>query len=316
VRTPVAVVARPAQAGVTVKRRSRRFATDQLLGIMLVAPACIVVLVVLLYPVVYNIGVSFQSWSWNAPLEQRGIWVGLGNYARLLDTPGFKDAWLNTTRFVLLSVILEYAVGLAMALVMDARIAGRALVRTSFLVPMMLAPVVVGIQWRWLLSGSFGVVNFALSRVGFNPPSWLSDPTYSMYMVIAADVWEHAPFIALILLAALQSIPADIYDAARVDGASAVQVFRDVTFPLIGGASLIAVVIRFGDLLKSFDLIYSMTGGGPAGTTQVASVYTFNLGFSQGELGQAAAVANVVALIALVAGAVMVARIKTHAGVL
>lgn len=308
-------VVRPARAGPAGHGR-RWWATDQWLGILLVAPACLVVCAVLLYPVVYNVWVSLLSWSWHAPPEERGAWVGLGNYARLLDAPGFQDAWVNTARFVLVSIVLEYAAGLGMALVMGARIVGRGVVRTSFLVPMMLAPVVVGIQWRWLLSGNFGVVHYALTRVGVNAPSWLSDPDYAMYMVILADVWQHAPFIALILLAALQSIPADIYEAARVDGASGFQLFRTITFPLIGAASLIAVVIRFGDLLKSFDLIYAMTGGGPAQTTQVASLYTFFLGFSQGELGQAAAVANIVAVVALVAGVVMVARIRTHAGVI
>ena len=288
------------------------FTAAQLTGIALVAPALIVVFGVLVYPVLYNVIISIQAQSWVAPPEERGAWVGLANYSKLLGSNLFGDAWLTTGRFVLVAIAVQYLLGLGMALVMSSGMRGVSFVRTAFLTPMMLAPVVVGIEWRWLLSGNFGVVRYALRAVGFDPPIWLSDPTWALYALVVADAWQHAPFIALILLATLQSIPLEIYEAARVDGASGLRMFRSITFPLITSASLIAVLIRFGDLLKAFDLVYVMTAGGPGKTTEVVSLYTFWLGFSQGELGQAAAAANIVALVAMAAGGVLVVLIRTH----
>jgi ABC-type sugar transport system permease subunit len=171
---------------------------------------------------------------------------------------------------------------------------------------------VVGIQWRWVLSGNFGVVYYALGSLGLNVPTFLSDPNWAMPAVILADTWQNAPFVALILLAALQSIPIDVYEAARVDGAVGLRLFRSITLPLIASASLLAVLIRFGDLIRSFDLIFLMTAGGPSRGTQVVSLYTYYLAFSQGELGQAAAVANLVAIVSLIAGWVLVRLVRTQ----
>jgi multiple sugar transport system permease protein len=273
------------------------------------------VLGVLLYPVLYNLVVSTEAWSWFAPAEQRGVFVGLANYIRLLGSAAFQGAWLVTAGFVLLSLVLEYLLGLGMALVMSSRLKGRGIVRTAFLVPMMLAPAVVGVQWHWLLNSDFGVVYYALASIGLDPPSWLSDPSWALYAVVVADTWQHAPFIGLIVLAALQSIPGELYEAARVDGATGLRLFGSITLPLIAPASIIAVLIRLGDLLKTFDLIYVMTGGGPGQATQVASVFTYYLGFSQGELGQAASVANLVALVGLVAGGLLVWLVRSHSRV-
>lgn len=296
-------------------RRSGRLTRDQLAGIGFVTPALVVVLGVLLYPVLYNLVISTQAWSWFAPPSQRGVFLGLANYTKLLSSAAFQAAWVTTAWFVISSIVLQYLLGLGMALIMNSRFRGRGIVRTAFLIPMLLAPAVVAVQWRWLLNSNFGVIYYAAQRLGLNPPSWLADPTWALWAVVVADAWQHAPFIALIVLAALQSIPTEIHEAARVDGASGLYLFRTITFPLIASASFIAILIRFGDLLKTFDLVYVMTGGGPGQATQVASLYTFFLGFSQGELGQAATVANIVAVVALVAGGLLVSIVRTHSRV-
>ncbi len=139
---------------------------------------------------------------------------------------------------------------------------------------MMLAPLVVGIQWKWMLSGNFGVVQYMLRSIGLNAPNWLSSPTFALYALVAADAWQHVPFIALILLAALQSIPPEIYESAQIDGASQSQRLRFITFPLIVPASLLAVLLRGTDAFKMFDLAYVMTGGGPARVTEVLALHT------------------------------------------
>jgi multiple sugar transport system permease protein len=285
---------------------------DQLVGLGFVAPAVIVVIGVLLYPTTYNIVVSLQSWSWFSPPAQRGVWNGFANYAHVFASPTFSQDAVVTVRFVVLAVGLEYVLGFGLALIMSANIRGRGFFRTLFLLPMMIAPVVVGIQWHWLLSGDIGIVNNALQDFGLNPPVWLSSPTWAPYAVIAAYAWQNIPFTALILLAALQSIPTEIYEAARVDGASSLQQFWRITLPLLTTASVLAIVIRLGDALKVFDLIFLMTGGGPARATEVLSLYTYWVGFSEGDLGQAAAAANIVALLSLVSSGVLIFLVRSR----
>ncbi len=289
-----------------------RVTADQLIGLALVAPGLLMVVGILLYPVLYNLVISTQSWSFHVPLEQRSASVGLANYATLFSSSLFWSAWRVTGWFVLIAVLVEYLLGLALALIMNSKVPGRGLVRTAFLIPMLLAPIVVGIQWRWMLSGNFGVIYYALHSVGLDVPSWLSDPNWAVYAVIAADTWQNAPFVALILLAALQSIPPEIYEAARVDGATGLYLFRSITLPLIASASVMAVLIRLGDLLRSFDLIFLMTNGGPSRSTEVISLHTYYLAFSQGELGQAAAAANVIAVASLIAGGLLVSLVRTQ----
>jgi multiple sugar transport system permease protein len=279
----------------------------------LVAPGLLVVAGVLLYPVLYNLVISTQAWSFHVPPDERSVSVGLSNYGKLFSSGLFWEAWRVSGVFVVIATIVEYLVGLGLALVMNSKMRGRGFVRTAFLIPMLLAPIVVGIQWRWVLSGNFGVVYYVLQSFGLNVPAWLSDPTWALPAVILADTWQNAPFVALILLAALQSIPPEVYEAARVDGAVGVHLFRSITLPLIASASLLAVLIRFGDLIRSFDLIFLMTAGGPSRTTQVVSLYTYYLAFSQGELGQAAALANLVAVVSLVAGLVLVRLVRAQA---
>lgn len=305
-------VGRTEVAATTRAAPGRRIITDQLIGAALVAPGLLVVVGVLLYPVLYNLVISTQVWSFHVPADERSVSVGLGNYAKLFNSSLFWNAWRVSGWFVLIAAIAEYLLGLGLALIMNSKMRGRGLVRTAFLIPMMLAPIVVGIQWRWVLSGNFGVIYYALHSVGLNVPSWLSDPNWAVYAVIAADAWQNAPFVALILLAALQSIPPEIYEAARMDGAAGLYLFRSVTLPLIASASVIAVLIRFGDLLRSFDLIFLMTSGGPSRSTEVVSLYTYYLAFSQGELGQAAAAANLLAVGSLIAGWLLVSLVRTQ----
>jgi multiple sugar transport system permease protein len=309
---PARVALTMGSTGVRSALPRRRISTDQMIGLALVSPGLLIVAGVLLYPVLYNLVISTQAWSFHVPPDERSVSVGLSNYAKLFSSGLFWDAWRVTGGFVVIAAIAEYLVGLGLALVMNSKMRGRGFVRTAFLIPMLLAPIVVGIQWRWVLSGNFGVVYYALGSLGLNVPTFLSDPNWAMPAVILADTWQNAPFVALILLAALQSIPIDVYEAARVDGAVGLRLFRSITLPLIASASLLAVLIRFGDLIRSFDLIFLMTAGGPSRGTQVVSLYTYYLAFSQGELGQAAAVANLVAIVSLIAGWVLVRLVRTQ----
>lgn len=285
-------------------------------GYAFILPALLVVCAVLIYPILFNFNVSLRDWRWFSPPSERGAWIWFENYADTFSSAIFWESLTVTARFVFLVIVLEYLLGLGLALLLNTQFRARGVFRTAFLLPMMLAPLVVGIQWKWMLSGNFGVVQYMLRSIGLNVPNWLSSPTFALYAVIVADAWQHVPFIALILLAALQSISGEIYESAQIDGASYAQRFRYITMPLIIPASLLAILLRGTDAFKMFDLAYVMTGGGPARVTEVLALHTYRLAFSEGEFGRAAAIAVFMMLIAVIAGGLLVRMVRTEAQVL
>jgi len=217
--------------------------------------------------------------------------IGLGNYRDLAADPNWWRAVLNTLGFTLISVTIETLLGLVIALTLDAHLPGRGLVRAAVLIPWAIPTVVSARMWGWMLNDLYGVVNAVLLGLGLiaKPWAWLADPVLSMISVIAVDVWKGTPFMALLSLAALQVLPREIYEAARVDGVHPVRVFFQVTLPLIRPALLVAVVFRSLDAMRVFDVIYVLTGDNPS--TASMSVYARQqlIDFQQGGMGSAAA---------------------------
>ena len=217
--------------------------------------------------------------------------IGLGNYRDLAADPNWWRAVLNTLGFTLISVTIETLLGLVIALTLDAHLPGRGLVRAAVLIPWAIPTVVSARMWGWMLNDLYGVVNAVLLGLGLiaKPWAWLADPVLSMISVIAVDVWKGTPFMALLSLAALQVLPREIYEAARVDGVHPVRVFFEVTLPLIRPALLVAVVFRSLDAMRVFDVIYVLTGDNPS--TASMSVYARQqlIDFQQGGMGSAAA---------------------------
>jgi multiple sugar transport system permease protein len=301
----------------TVARRlakklpNRRF-LDTLTGLLFVLPALAIVVIVLIYPVAFNFNLATRSWSWFSLPEERGAFVGLGNFQHILESPRFTNALKVTSVFMVLAIGVEYFLGLGIALVLQSEFKGRRVFRTLFMLPMMIAPVVVAIQWRYLLSGNFGVINYLIGRLGLIPPSWLSQPGLALWAVVFVDAWTYVPFIVVVLLAGLQTIPVEMYDAAKVDGASTWHQIRFITLPLLKPASALALLVRATDVFRTFDLIYILTGGGPAYSTEVLGLYAYRVAFSEGELGRAAALAVIIAIIGMVIGAALINVIKTE----
>ena len=193
--------------------------------------------------------------------------------------------------FVVGAVALELALGLGIALFLNQRLPGRRFLRAVALLPLMLTPVVLGITFRILFNYSYGIVNYALDRVGVDPVVWLAATPWAMIAVITTDVWNQTPFVTLLLLAGLQSIPEEYYEAARVDGAGAVLRFLHVTLPLLAPVVFVAVFWRFVATFRVFDIVFVMTGGGPAESTETLSILVNKLAFSYGQLGYSATVA-------------------------
>lgn len=244
-------------------------------GLLLVTPAILILGVVFAYPILRAFWLSVFTQNLGTQLEP--IFSGLNNYQRLLGDGRFWQTMSNTTVFTLVSITLELWVGMTIALVLNQSFRCRGFVRTAALIPWALPTAVMGLAWAWIFNDQFGVVNDILTRLHLidTKITWLGDPVRAMLAMIFADVWKTTPFIAIILLAGLQSISSDLYEAHAIDGATPFQSFRQITLPLLTPQIVIALLFRFAQAFGIFDLVQVMTGGGPAGATETVSIYIY-----------------------------------------
>jgi multiple sugar transport system permease protein len=265
----------------TAKARSNRvpqrslLEQDQRTGWWLIAPALLLLLLVYAYPIGRSFWLSLFTQNLGTGLQP--LFSGLSNYQRMAGDGRFWESIGNTAVFTLLSVLLELVLGLAIALVLNQSFRGRGVVRTIALLPWALPTALIATTWTWIFNDQFGVWNDILLRLGLikTGVNWLGDPNWALWTVIAADVWKTTPFIAILLLAGLQAIPQDLYEAHALDGASPWQSFYWITLPLLLPQILIASLFRFAQAFGIFDLIQVMTGGGPGGATETVSIYIY-----------------------------------------
>lgn len=267
--------------------------SDRTLAYLLIAPALAVLLALTIYPLFYSIKISLQTESAN------GVRWTLQNFARLAGDGFFLSALAHTFIYAVTALTIEFLLGLALALLLSTQLRGRSVFRALLLVPMMLPAVVVGVVWRLMLNPNFGAVNGTVKSFGVNTEAltWTASPKLAMASVIMADVWQWTPFMFLILLAGLQAIPQEPYEAALIDGSSAWQTFRHVTLPLLKPAILIALLLRTMDLLRVFDQIFILTEGGPGFATETVSLYIYRTAFRFSNFGYAAAMSFVLLII-------------------
>ncbi|MCC6314314.1 MAG: sugar ABC transporter permease [Thermomicrobiales bacterium] len=260
------------------------------------SPAIVVLLLLSIFPFIYSFWLSFHQWNLS---DRTAGWtfVGFGNYVRILTgDPYFWSAARVTLAFLLVTITLEFLLGLGIATVVSQESRALGAIQTIVVLPMMITPVVVGLIWRFMYNPDHGIINYVLGKVGIAGPAWLGDARTGFWAVVVADVWEWTPFMALILLAAMQSLPREPLEAAVVDGASRWQAYRSIVLPLLRPAIGVALLLRGIDAFKTFDLIYVLTQGGPGTSTQVLSLYTYKWGFKFFELGYAAALAYLMVL--------------------
>jgi len=250
---------------------------DSVLGYLLVLPALILVFIIFFYPTIFNLYIATHEWSWSTPLDAPKPYIGIQNITNILRTPRFYNSLKVSLSLVVFAIAAEYLLGLALALLLNQKFLGRGVFRAVFILPMMIAPIVIGIQWRYLLSGNFGVINYLIIQLGTEPPLWLSNPRWGIPVLVAVDTWTYLPFVALILLAGLQQIPLDLYDAAKVDGAGAVARFRYITMPFLKPATILVLLIRGTDAFRAFDVVYVLTGGGPDRSTEVLGILLYHV---------------------------------------
>ncbi|RIQ24359.1 sugar ABC transporter permease [Jiangella rhizosphaerae] len=245
---------------------------------------------------VSSLWVSLHDWNLITPME----FVGLANYRELLSDGDTWAAFGHTLGYIAGYLPLVYVLGLAAALALNTALRGRNVFRAAYFLPVVTSWVVVALLWRWLLSPANGLVNHLLGLVGIDGPGWWTDPAWAMPSVILASAWKDLGFVMIILLAGLQSVPGELYDAARVDGTSAWQRFRYVTLPLLSPSTFFVVVISLINGFQVFDQVYVMTGGGPAGATEVVVQQIYDLTFRYGRAGDASALSWLLFVVVLV----------------
>ncbi len=266
---------------------------------LFLAPAGIILLFALLYPIGYLTMASFFDWRMGTPFAD-AVFYGFKNYAWILNDPNFHESFMVTITFASTVVVLEMVIGVGLALMLERPIRGMSVFRTIFILPMMIAPIVVGLVWRYMYNPQFGIFNKTLKKWGFEPIPWLSSPDWALPSVIIADIWQWTPFIFILSLAALQSLPRSSLEAARIDGASEWQQIIYIKIPLMMPVLVVAALLRMIDAFKVLEVIFIMTNGGPGLSTEIMSLQIYKTAFVSWELGRAAALSNILLVIVLV----------------
>ncbi len=272
-----------------------------------VAPTLLFLIAIDVFPLVYDLVLSFRDASLSGAKWE---WAGGANYARVFSDPKYAAALRTTAFFVLAAVSIELVLGFVLALALRPAFAGKGLVTTVLLIPMMLSPAVMGLYWNLLLNGDYGILNQTLHAIGLPQPQWLTDDDLKMVSVLLIDTWMWTPFMMLIALAGLNAIPAYIYEAAEVDRASAWTVFTRITLPMCSPLLGLAVLFRATDALKQFDLVMAITGPTDS-TTQTVSALLYDQVFRSRRVGLGSAYACVILVVVIALATVFVRYVQS-----
>jgi multiple sugar transport system permease protein len=275
---------------------------------LLVAPAVLLILALSVYPLLFSVWVLFVNYDFQIPGH---AFVGLKNFRQVFADPVARWSLFLTITLSVTNVVIEFLLGLALALTMVKTFPGRGLVMSIIIVPLFISPVIVGQAWTLLLQRPFGPTNYLLGLlVGHEVAiGWLTESPWLYISLIIADVWQWTPFMFVILLAGLTSIPPNLYEAAEIDGVGSWQVFRRITVPFLGPMMTLAITFRLLDAIKLFDTIFIMTGGGPGTKTYTSSFYLYTVGFAQFHLSQATAGSWIFLVLTIIVVSVLVRKL-------
>lgn len=277
---------------------------------ILIAPTLIFFVGITIFPLVYNIVMSLCQWK----LGSSPRFIGLGNYEYAFTNKNFWRTMWNTVIITFFSVTLEYILGMILSYNINKLVHGKKLIRIMMLIPMMMAPVVIGFMWKQMFNELYGPLNFFLRILHLPTVTWISQKGYSLFSIILVDIWEWTPFVTIILLAGFQSIPIEPIESARVDGATEWQIFRDIIFKMLIPSSTVAIILRAIETFKIFDTIYIITAGGPGISSMSASMYAYQIGLRNFNVGKAAAMCVIMLAFVLIVSQIVqrihAARIK------
>jgi multiple sugar transport system permease protein len=293
-----AVTGAPLRLGVRISRFGHRHAR-----FIFPAPAILIVGVIIVYPILYTGWMSLQEWYASSLTPPK--FIAFANYQQILaGDPRFRDAFFRTIYFTIIAVSTETVLGVAMALLFNREFWGRGLVRTLSILPMMATPTAISLVFVMMYHPTLGVMNYLVTLTGLSPFTWTYSSKTALYAIALVDVWEWTPLIMLIALAGLAALPKEPYESALIDGATPFQCFWLITLPLLRPTLIVAILFRSIDALKTFDIIFVMTQGGPANSSETINILLFNQAFSYFNMGYASSMA--VALFAIVMGASLI----------
>lgn len=289
---------KPKRRGMLAQRQART-------AFRFLAPTFLIMACVALYPLGRTVYISFTDTSF---FEETSAWVGLDNYLYLFQDRQWLLALWNTSYFAVISVFLQLALGIGFALILNANFPGRRFARAVNLIPLVIALTVASQLWKWMYHDVFGVVNDICARLGLidQNVAWLNNPATALWAIIIMSTWKFVPFVTILILAALQSIPAELYEAASIDGAGSLQKFRNVTLPMLKSSIMVVLVFRMLDALRVFDIIYVMTGNNDS--TITISMYARQQMIDFGLLGFGSA-ASVAIFAFILAGTMLYMRL-------
>jgi len=261
-------------------------------GLILIFPSIVYLFFLSIYPTIYTVFLSTKDYNLARP--HKAFTVGLGNFIRLLTDDLFLRSMLNTFFIAVISIILEMVLGYMIAEVFDKRLKGMEVLRTIYMLPMMVTPVVWGLVWVYIFNPNFGLANYLCDVIGLGFQPWLAEANTAIWSLVLINIWQWTPFTAVIFLAGLSSIPKDIYDAASVDGANWWKIIIKIKVPSLKYVAMVIILIRLMDNLRLFDLVYSTTQGGPGSATETMSFFIYRYGFKFFNIGYSSSAAIIV----------------------
>src|SRR3954447_15133456 len=287
------------KTGLSASRRPM-FGEQQRFVLLLITPAALLLTLFQVVPIVIGANASFRDWALYNPKK---TWIGFDHYVAVISDPAFLYVVLpNTFLFMVLSVAGALAAGLMLALLLNRPFRGQKPVQTILLVPLMVAPVIAAIMIRWIFNDQFGIVNVVLEAIGLEGQPWLVQRWSAFAIIVLTDIWLWTPWFTLLLLAGLQSLAKEPFEAAAIDGTSTWRVFRYLTLPMLRPVIVVCIVIRTIDAFRTFDIVWTLTGGGPARQTELFSVYAYENAFIFLNFGMGSAAALIGAGIILIVG--------------
>lgn len=286
-------------------------ARDNLIGYGLIAPTMILIIAIGIVPILISVSYSFQYKVLTDPTDVH--FVGLDNYITLLKSGIFWESLKNTVVFAVLSMLLELTVGFIGAMLMNSAKHFVGLIRTAILVPWAIPGIITAYMFSFMFNDQLGVINRILQIIGVidSPVAWLTKGVWAMFVVVLADTWKQFPYIALMLLAGLQTIPKEMYESARVDGAGKVRLFFSITLPNLKGIILIVLLFRTMGAVRIFDIVFGITGGGPANATATLLYQAYNYLFGSMNFGLGCAMSTIVTLIILILSIIYIKVLRT-----
>lgn len=270
--------------------------TPSWVPVLYLGPAVLIMVAACLYPVISAFQLGLFDWSMGTPWSQ-ARWVGLNNFVSAFSNPRVWSSLWTTLLFAAVCVSAEMILGIALALALERPVRGTAFFRTLFILPMMIAPIAVGLVWRYIFDAQFGLINALLALLKIGPMGWLADPTLAFIAIVIADIWQWTPFVFIMMVAALANVDSAVIEASRIDGAKWWQMTLLVKLPMIAHVIAITLMMRLIDAFRVLEVIYVLTFGGPGDSTEILALHIYKTAFVGQQLGVAAAISVLLLLV-------------------